>query len=118
MANGNKESQWTKTIQQLIAERRLTSHQCILYNKTYQQQANNDEECGCQRPIRQHSFDEIFEGERPKPKDWNVKEHTRNLDRLIYLSNPICKVSYFKISYQDHHEVLLFVYYLGFKMCM
>ena len=59
MAVIGEEDKRTTTIQKLFREGRLTSHQCIVYNKNFQ--ANTaDEKCGCQRSIRQHSFDGIF----------------------------------------------------------
>lgn len=101
----NKNDKWTTTIHRLYAEGRLTSHQCIVYNKKCQVQ-KNEEKCGCQRPIRHHSFDGTYEGEKPKPNEWNVKDHTKKLQKLIYHSTPLRKVNFFrskmKSFYQNH----------------
>jgi hypothetical protein len=56
MTSAGTEDKWTKTIQQFFEAGKLTSHQCIVYNKNSYAKTN-EEKCGCQRPIRHHSFD-------------------------------------------------------------
>jgi hypothetical protein len=117
MATSSKTDKWTTTIQQLFTDGRLTSHQCILYSKKHQVQSEN-EKCGCQRPIRHHSFDGTFEGTRPNPKDWNVKDHTKKLQQLIYHSTPSRKVSFSKNSCIYHHKTFSLISHLVFTMCL
>jgi len=111
------EDKWTITIQKLFEADRLTSHQCILYHKGYQAHTE-DEKCGCQRPIRHHSFDGTFEGTRPESKDWDVKYHTKKLQKLIYHSTPSRKVSFSKNSCIQHHETFSLISHLVFTMCL
>ena len=93
MADTTREDRWTATIQKLVEENRLTSHQCIVYNKETKHTATN-EKCGCQRPVRHHSFTENVSNHKPNPDDWNVKDHTRNLKNLIHCSTPHQKVTH------------------------
>ncbi|CAF0820629.1 unnamed protein product [Adineta steineri] len=87
MAGNYEEDKWTTKIENLFQAGRLTSHQCTVYNKDFNSKTNH-ERCGCQRPIRHHSFDGDISEEKPNPKDWNVKDHAKKLQRLIYHSNP------------------------------
>ncbi len=96
MATNHEKDKWTETIERLFAAGRLTSHQCIVYTKNSSVETV-DEKCGCQRPVRHHSFDGAFFGIRPRPKDWNVKEHTKKLRQLIYHSTASRKVSFLQI---------------------
>jgi hypothetical protein len=117
MAASIEEDKWTTTIQQLFLDGRLTSHQCIVYNKNSRAQTD-DEKCGCQRPIRHHSFDGSFSEVRPKPEDWNVKDHTKKLQQLIYHSTPSRKVSFSKSSCIHDHEIFSLISHLVFKVCV
>jgi hypothetical protein len=87
-----EEDKWTTAIRQLSKEGRLASHQCKVYNKDSQARTP-DEKCGCQRSIRHHSFDGTPLKRKPKPEDWNVKNHTEKLPSLIYHSTVSRKVS-------------------------
>lgn len=113
MAVSIEEDKWTTKIQQLFNEGRLTSHQCILYNKKHQVQQDG-EKCGCQRPVRHHSFDGTFSGTRPKPSNWNVLDHTKKLERLIYHSTPSRKVSFSKSSYIHYHGIFSLISHFSF----
>jgi len=117
MAASIEEDKWTTTIKKLFKAGRLTSHQCILYNKEHEAKTV-DEKCGCQRPIRHHSFDGTFEGTRPNPRDWNVKDHTKKLQQLIYHSTPSRKVRFSKNSCIQHHETFSLISHLVFTMCL
>ncbi|UJR23620.1 hypothetical protein I4U23_026606 [Adineta vaga] len=90
MIGNLNEDKWVTMIEDLFKAGRLTSHQCIVYNKDSYIKANT-ERCGCQRPIRHHSFDGDISIKDLNPKDWNVKYHTRKLERLIYHSTPTRK---------------------------
>jgi hypothetical protein len=103
MTGTTKKDKWTATIKDLHDIGKIRSHQCKLYNKTHKI-STGDEKCGCQRPIRQHSFDGTFVGERPKPKDWSVNEHTEPLKELIFHSTPSRKVSFSQSLYIYHYE--------------
>jgi hypothetical protein len=102
MTNGIEEDVWTTTIQQLFIDKRLTSHQCAVYNKD-SVATTNDEKCGCQRPIRHHSFDGDPLEDKPNPEDWNVEEHTKPLNHPIYVSTPSHKVSFYN-SFCIHYK--------------
>jgi hypothetical protein len=93
MTSAGTEDKWTKTIQQFFEAGKLTSHQCIVYNKNSYAETN-EEKCGCQRPIRHHSFDGAPSEKQPNPEDWNVNDYTRKLQSLIYHSTPSRKVSF------------------------
>jgi hypothetical protein len=98
MTSISAQDTWTKTIQQFFTDGKLTSHQCIVYNKgSYGE--TNEEKCGCQRPIRHHSFDGTPSEKKPKPEDWNVNDHTKKLEYPIYHSTPSRKVRLFKSYY-------------------
>jgi len=117
MAVSIKEDKWTTKIQQLFNDGKLTSHRCILYNKKDQIQ-QDDEKCGCQRPIRHHSFDGTFSGTRPKPSNWNVRDHTKKLERLIYHSTPSRKVSFSRSSYRHSHWTFSLISHSVFTLCV
>lgn len=93
MVDTKIEDPWTVAIQKLVDQKRLTSHQCIVYNKETRH-TTNSEKCGCQRPIRHHSFTGGLSNQKPKPDEWNVKDHTKNLEKLIYCSTPHQKVTH------------------------
>ena len=117
MTGTNLDDKWTTTIQQFSAEGKLTSHQCIVYNKRSDAKTN-DERCGCQRLVRHHSFDGMPLFIKPKPDDWNVNDHTRQLKRLIYHSTPSRKVSFYKNSSISHSRRPSLMTYLVFTMFM
>ncbi len=96
MTTNRDRDKWTETIERLFNAGRLTSHQCIVYTKDSPVEVAS-EKCGCQRSVRHHSFDGTFFEIRPKPEDWNVKEHTRKLRQLIYHSTASRKVSFLQI---------------------
>jgi hypothetical protein len=92
---------WTTKIEELFNAQKLTSHQCVVYNKDSQPAASNAT-CGCQRRIRDHSFDGTPPQTKPKPEEWNVENHTRNLPSLVYRSTRSTKVSTFTfLLYHD-----------------
>ena len=92
MTHSNEEDKWTKAIQNLFANGRLSSHQCVLYSRNSQEDSEDNGMCGCQRPIRNHSFDGSCPEERPRPEDWNLLAHARKLKQLIYYSTVSRKV--------------------------
>ena len=92
MTHSNEEDKWTETIKNLFASGRLSSHQCVLYSRNSREDSEDLGMCGCQRPIRHHSFDGPCLEQRPKIEDWNRLEHTRNLKQLIYYSTVSRKV--------------------------
>lgn len=97
MADGTMEDRWTATVKKLFEQKRLTSHQCTVYNKDVQSTTGN-EKCGCQRLIRHHSFIGATPSQKPKPEEWNVKDHTKDLENIIYCSTPYQKVVYLVFS--------------------
>src|SRR5579871_3084339 len=115
MATNNEKDNWTTTIQKLFAEGRLTSHQCIIYNKDSDAKTI-DERCGCQRPIRHHSFDGPSIQEKPKPKDWNVRDHTKRLESLIYHSTPSRKVRLSKSFCKNYNGIFVSIIHLVLTM--
>ena len=94
MTRSTEDDQWIKKIQELFAAGRLTSHQCVLYSRNSRKNDNADEICGCQRPIRHHSFDGLSPEQMVKPEDWNLQTHTRKLRQLIYHSTASRKVGF------------------------
>ncbi len=117
MTTDSKTDKWTTTIQQLFTDGRLTSHQCMVYKKNSRLETN-DEKCGCQRPVRHHSFDGTFEGTRPEPEDWNVKEHTKKLQQLMYHSTPSRKVNFSKSFYMHRNRTFSLTSHLVFTVCL
>jgi len=83
---------WTTKIEELFNAGKLTSHQCVVYNKD-PQTAESDAKCGCQRLIRQHSFDGTPSETKPTPEKWNVEKYTKNLQSLVHRSTSSTKVS-------------------------
>jgi hypothetical protein len=92
MAVSTKKDLWQDMIGQLFNEGKLTSHQCIVYNKDSQSITSN-EKCGCQRLIRHHSFDGAAIETKPTREEWTVTDHTKKLPALVYRSTPSTKVS-------------------------
>ncbi len=91
MADTGEHDSWRVTIEKLFGEGKLRSHQCIVYNKDSQSTATS-EKCGCQRLVRQHSFDGSMLTEKPQRDAWNVQSHTQPLAALIYHSTASTKV--------------------------
>jgi hypothetical protein len=117
MAVDINKDEWTKKIQHLSSEQKLTSHQCIVYNKEHPAQ-QDDEKCGCQRPVRDHSFDGPCSETRPDPSSWNVKEHTKKLQHLIYHSTPSFKVCFSKSSNMHYHRTFSLISHSDFTLCL
>jgi len=117
MATNREKDKWTETIERLFTTGRLTSHQCIVHTKNSTVE-RNDKKCGCQRSVRHHSFDGTPFETRPKPEDWNVKEHTKKLRQLIYHSTASRKVSSLQTSCLHHNGAFLKLCHLVFTMCV
>lgn len=118
MTRSTEEDEWMKKIEELFAAGRLTSHQCTLYSRNFQKDDNDDEICGCQRPIRHHSFDGLSDEQGVKSEDWNFQTHTRKLKQLIYHSTTSRKVGFWYIFSVDPDGTYFQMYHLVSTMCM
>ena len=94
MACNSETDKWNEKIEVLFRTGKLRSCPRDGQPKSHSDDADNENR-GCQRSVRQHSYEKNFSGKKSKLEDRGVTDHTQQSERPIYRATTSRKVSFF-----------------------